>query len=283
MTIAPSNHRASFRHHDDHSALYWHLTAWSLAGLMALGAWLRLSGNDMLWMQAVHAVLPTLAGTWLWSCLTNLGLGWALVIVAMACDRHDGALIAALLPVFVLGSLVTHGFKQVLEVVRPASSDLANHLFVIGEPVFSANSMPSGHALTAGATALLLAWWAKNVFASLFLAAAAMLVAWSRVVVGAHWPADVVVGLALGAGVVGVVLAASQFKVVSRRLLGLRKKVASPIGQLSVACLEISSAMALAATRTGYPHGWPAVALLVSVAAVSGLWRCHRALKKNSL
>ena len=129
---------------------------------------------------------------------------------------------------------------------------------------------------------MILAWWAKYSLTSALLAAAALLVSWSRVVVGAHWPADVFLGLALGVCTVVLVLAICQVPLVRKPLQGLRHKIASPSGQLVVACLEMACAMALASTRTGYPQGWPAVVLLVSVALVSGLWRCHRVLRQNS-
>ncbi len=249
-----------------------------LAGLLAWGLWLRLSGHDPLWMQSVHALPPSDAGVWAWSCLTILGLGWSLLILAMACDRRDGALISVLLPVFVVGAVLTHGMKGMIESVRPAASDLAGQLFFIGDPIFSANSTPSGHALTAAATATLLAWWSQKAFASVLLAAMALLVAWSRVVVGAHWPADVFVGMALGAGVVWAVLALAQWSVVSKRLLALRTHIASPAGQAVVAGLEIASALALVVTKTGYTHGWPAVAMLSGLAALSGLCRLRRVI-----
>lgn len=253
-----------------------------LAGLFFWGVWLRLSGHDESWMQAVHALPPTDLGTWVWSCLTNLGLGWSLLILVMACDRRDGALISLLLPVFVFGAALTHGLKGMIESVRPAASEWAGQLFFIGDPITSANSIPSGHALTAAATAALLAWWAKKAAPSLVLAAIAVLVAWSRVVVGAHWPSDVFVGMALGALVVWTVLAISQLPKVSAGLLALRKNIASPTGQALVACLEIASALALAATKTGYPHGWPAVALLSGLAALSGIWRLRLVIQQRS-
>ena len=253
-----------------------------LAGLLSLGVWLRLSGHDPSWMQAVHALPPTDLGTWVWSCLTNLGLGWSLLILVMACDRRDGALISLLLPVFVLGAALTHILKGTIESVRPAASEWASQLFLIGDPITSANSTPSGHALTAAATAALLAWWSNKAAARWVLAAIAILVAWSRVVVGAHWPSDVFVGMALGALVVWTVLAMSQLTKVSAGLLALRKKIASSTGQAGVACLEMASALALAATKTGYPQGWPAVAMLSGLAALSGLWRLRLVIRQRS-
>jgi hypothetical protein len=89
--------------------------------------------------------------------------------------------------------------------------------------------------------------------------------------------------MALGALVVWTMLAMSQLNKVSAGLLALRKKIASPTGQAVVACLEIASAMALAATKTGYPHGWPAVALLSGLAALSGFWRLRLVIRQRGL
>ena len=88
--------------------------------------------------------------------------------------------------------------------------------------------------------------------------------------------------MALGALVVWTVLAISQLPKVSAGLLALRKNIASPTGQAVVACLELASAMALAATKTGYPHGWPAVALLSGLAALSGIWRLRLVIQQRS-
>jgi len=265
-----------------HLPIYWLVGAGLVTGLLAWGVWLRLSGHDQLWMQSVHALPPTDLGIWVWSSLTNLGLGWSLLILVMACDRRDGALISLLLPVFVFGAALTHGLKGIIESVRPAASELAGQLYFIGDPITSANSTPSGHALTAAATAALLAWWAKKAAPSLVLVAIAILVAWSRVVVGAHWPADVLVGMALGAWLVWTVLAISQWTKVSKGLLALRIKITSPTGQAVVACLEIASALALASTKTGYPQGWPAVAALSGLAALSGFWRLRLVIWQRS-
>jgi undecaprenyl-diphosphatase len=60
-------------------------------------------------------------------------------------------------------------------------------------------SMPSGHATLAFAAGTALALLHGR-YAALFLGAAA-LVALSRIYVGAHFPLDVVVGAAVGAGV----------------------------------------------------------------------------------
>jgi undecaprenyl-diphosphatase len=57
-------------------------------------------------------------------------------------------------------------------------------------------SLPSGHAATSFAGATLLAWYAPRFAVPLY--ALAVLVAWSRVYVGVHYPLDILAGAALG-------------------------------------------------------------------------------------
>jgi undecaprenyl-diphosphatase len=68
-------------------------------------------------------------------------------------------------------------------------------------------SLPSGHAATSFAGATLLAWYAPRFAVPLY--ALAVLVAWSRVYVGVHYPLDILAGAALGF-VVGVVFRALE-------------------------------------------------------------------------
>ncbi|HSB79589.1 MAG TPA: phosphatase PAP2 family protein [Candidatus Methylomirabilis sp.] len=70
---------------------------------------------------------------------------------------------------------------------------------------YSYASFPSGHATTAFATALILSFWYPR-YTSLFLTLA-VLVGLSRVVLGAHFPSDVLAGAVLGTGVALVVYA----------------------------------------------------------------------------
>lgn len=68
---------------------------------------------------------------------------------------------------------------------------------------YSYASFPSGHATTAFATALILAFWYPRQ-TGLFLGLA-VLVGLSRVVLGAHFPSDVLAGAVLGTGIALVV------------------------------------------------------------------------------
>jgi undecaprenyl-diphosphatase len=76
--------------------------------------------------------------------------------------------------------------------------------FLVDFPCFPAPyelaSFPSGHATTAFALATLLSLWYPRGTAG--LVALAALVGWSRVVLGSHFPSDVLGGAILGCAVV---------------------------------------------------------------------------------
>jgi hypothetical protein len=95
--------------------------------------------------------------------------------------------------------------KKFFSVARPVSVMEPGVLHLMGVPVTGMSSMPSGHALTAGAV-LAVIWFTQTShepnrrfpYAGLVALLIALLVAFSRIMIGAHWPADVLVGLGIG-------------------------------------------------------------------------------------
>lgn len=94
--------------------------------------------------------------------------------------------------------IVTNILKQTIGRMRPLYVD-ADHWLAFDPFGWSAAnaSFPSGHATTAGAT-LIVASLVLPRFRWAFLAAAVAM-AVSRIIVGAHFPSDVIAGLAVGA------------------------------------------------------------------------------------
>jgi membrane-associated phospholipid phosphatase len=97
-----------------------------------------------------------------------------------------------------LGALAAVGLNQipVSAVAQPRPYAVLNHPLLLITPT-SDPSFPSDHAVMAGAVAAGL--WLVSRWLGALAAAAALLLAFAWVYVGAHWPADVVAGLLEGA------------------------------------------------------------------------------------
>jgi undecaprenyl-diphosphatase len=99
-----------------------------------------------------------------------------------------------------VGTLVALGVNQVLAraVAEPRPYAVLPHPLVLVSRSTD-YSFPSDHAVMAGAVAA--GVWMANRRLGLLTAALAVLMAFTRVYVGAHFPLDVTVGLVVGAGV----------------------------------------------------------------------------------
>ena len=257
----------------------------ALGGLLVLlGLVLRASGLDPVWMLWAHRHAPSPAEAVAWSCLTIAGMGWSALILVLATDRGQGRLTAWLLPTFVLGSLLTHVPKWLVPTPRPAATSLLQHLHVIGDALRGPVSMPSGHALTAAAAAVLLCAGiasGRRVLGALIVVGA-VLVGISRVAVGAHWPSDVLTGTGLGLVAPGLVFAAACRPRTARALERLAAAVRRTNGQRCVALVELASAAGLVFERTGYPAGRAMVGLLAGTAVASAVWRWRQATEARA-
>lgn len=108
-----------------------------------------------------------------------------------------------------LGTLVAWQGSEILKKVimrpRPDISQLAHE---------SSYSFPSGHAMSNTAFYLLILMWSpKNRFAQVFCISMIVLMSFSRVYLGVHWPSDVLGGITLAMVVVEVI-----FGLTKRRL-----------------------------------------------------------------
>lgn len=142
---------------------------------------------------------------WAWTAVTQLGGTGPSIVAAAApwfrcCALHDASRLA--LSTLVLSHLVVQLIKRTVVRTRPARAGLPSAL--VREP--DRFSFPSGHA----AAAMSVAVGYGVVFPALAapLLGLALLVGFSRVRLGAHFPGDVLAGqsLALGAGALLILL-----------------------------------------------------------------------------
>ncbi len=181
-------------------------TGWLLLSALAVasGAWLMRShwNTDLLVAQHRQPGLPG----WLWLLVTVQGDGWVMFAFVSALDHGRRTLLAVYLRCALLLALLAPLAKSLLPVPRPAAMLPGGSLHVAGPLLVGANSFPSGHAMTAGACAailcLLLPCGARAPVAVRMLrfaiGADMALVAYSRTAVGAHWPADALLGFGIG-------------------------------------------------------------------------------------
>lgn len=155
------------------------------------------------------AIQHALPDSWIWvpEILTVLGSYWGapavlvLMLVWRRMQVREGSTpLNATLCRFVLGLALAFAgaavFKAIFALPRP--------FVVLGDAVYRAHSgpdsrytMPSGHSVYVGVLAAAL-WPALGRAGRMGLLVFAAAVGWSRIVLGAHFPMDVIAGLALG-------------------------------------------------------------------------------------
>jgi membrane-associated phospholipid phosphatase len=127
-----------------------------------------------------------------------------------------------------IGVLLAVGINQPISgavgEIRPCRA--LRHIVVLA-PCGADSSFPSDHGVMAGAAAVGLVLVTRRVLAWVTVAAA-LLIAFSRVYVGAHYPQDVLAGLVLGAvvSVVGYLLVRG---VLTRLVIALQATVLRPV------------------------------------------------------
>ena len=221
---------------------YWDLPLAALAGMVAI---VVLQANEPLFLGFNRLSAST--GDGFWANLTVLGDALIALTLFLPLVRRWPELVWAGVLAGVLTFLFVHGFKHSLAVPRPASLLAREQFHVIGRVLLTL-SFPSGHAATVamltGVIVLHLPDDRRRRWSWLLLVLAG-LVGLSRVVVGAHWPLDVLAGATGGwlAAVLGTVWA-------QRWAWGV-----TPTGRRWLTLLLVGCALsALLFYRTGYPQ-----------------------------
>ena len=242
---------------------------WCIAPPLALGlaaAGLMASGANVPVFIALNQWTSALPDG-LWATVTDtasvLSAG---AVLALCLHRAPQAVMAAVMA-WPVGIVLVRGLKALFDAPRPQDLIPAGDFHQIGVTL-SGYSFPSGHTATAFTVlaALLLTTPAcRRAWPATLLLAAGVLVALSRIAVGAHWPGDVLAGAAAGwlCAVIGMRLSHHWPLWRSRRVLGV----------LAVAGIVVSLA------RVFFETGYPQAQLWSSALGLTGLLAAGVVLK----
>jgi membrane-associated phospholipid phosphatase len=152
-----------------------------------------LDANRAVFLALNRAGAPL--GENVWANLTLLGDGAIVLALVLPCIRRSPQCFWAALVAAVLASLYVQGIKQVINIPRPLAVLAADAFFQAGPP-YKAVSFPSGHS---AAIFAIVGIWVMGVRGRYLLRVAllvlAVLVSLSRVMLGVHWPLDLLGGM----------------------------------------------------------------------------------------
>ncbi|MCK5810966.1 MAG: phosphatase PAP2 family protein [Cocleimonas sp.] len=156
---------------------------------------LALDGNTRLFLLTNN--VSSVFADEMWVMITTFGNRlFALLLVLILFWRHidllRAALIAALISLLIVASL-----KSLIALPRPYDVLDPTSFYFIGEKM-TTYAFPSGHTAAAFAIMGSVGFYFKNSPLILFAFFFASLIGLSRIMLGVHWPIDVLVGAALG-------------------------------------------------------------------------------------
>jgi len=247
--------------------------------LVPLAVWLMLwlfapEPQLFLWMNHAAQNLPEL----FWVSFNMLGNGWATFALACPLLLLAPRLLTAALAGGAISGVLSQFLKHTLEMPRPAAVLDPTSFHILGKAL-SHFSMPSGHTLTAFAilTAFYFALEPNKRVAYWWLFVVATLAGLARIAVGAHWPADVCAGAAVGlfSGIAGARLTQS---IPARALIpqAWLMRVMSSAGVVGVVIL-LTTTIDFPQTK---PVQWVA-AVIASISITWFTWRSFTSTKSD--
>ncbi|HYX30292.1 MAG TPA: phosphatase PAP2 family protein [Pyrinomonadaceae bacterium] len=225
---------------------------------LALLVTVNVSGHDVeifRWLNEEGRV----AGDSFWISITTFGDGLVLFVLTLLFIRRKPALAWSLVVSWCLIALWIKGLKAEIVTFRPPSILSPDQFRLIGA-AYRYNSFPSGHATSIAAFVASLCLFFRQKVVRVALIGGALLIAYSRIVIGVHWTTDVLAGL------IGGWLSALVGYALSTRL----KFGTSQIAQIIFAIITAGAALRMFfVNHTDYPQSHR---LLQLIAAASILY-----------
>ncbi|MCP4725089.1 MAG: phosphatase PAP2 family protein [bacterium] len=204
-----------------------------------------------------------------WANINILGDAFFAVVIQLLWIRRRPDIVwtsvFASFPAF----LISHGIKDLLSIPRPPGVLSTEIIHVIG-PVFTQNAFPSGHATTVFTIAAVWILSIRSVRLRYLILVPGLLIGYSRICAGVHWPVDIMGGAVAGwlSACIGIMLY-SVFK-------WCRKPVSWNV--LTI-LLIIAGAVLLIQYDTGFEQAEIFHRILAAVCVLLGLFNLIRGLK----
>ncbi len=157
---------------------------------------LYLSGDNVTLFRWLNGI-SRYTGEPLWANITLFGEGLLALALLAPIARWRRDIAWSLFLSALIATAVVFGLKELFAMPRPSLVLAATDFNIIG-PRLSVGSFPSGHTTTITILATIMVLHLNRGYLYALAVLAILLVGLSRVVVGAHWPMDVLGGMLLG-------------------------------------------------------------------------------------
>ena len=152
-----------------------------------------LNAQLFLFLNKAH----NLTGDRLWAIVTLFGDGLVATVLLFPFLKKRPDIIWSVLIASLLYMIILHSLKRIMDVSRPAGVLDSDTFHIIGRRL-TKHAFPSGHTTTIFTLMGVIAFSIRKNSVYIWGFIFALLVGFSRIAVGAHWPADVLGGAFLG-------------------------------------------------------------------------------------
>jgi membrane-associated phospholipid phosphatase len=156
----------------------------------------KIMNLDVLLFRYINQI-SLYTGPIVWANVTILGDTLIALVIILPFIYKKPNVFWPILFAGIIALLVSHGIKNLLVVPRPPAIMDPQSFEIIG-PAYRQRSFPSGHATTVFTFATVILSYKRSKKYKIYILSLALLIGVSRIIVGIHWPSDVLAGIVLG-------------------------------------------------------------------------------------